>query len=133
MSRRLLPDRGPLSAGAYALMVDHLHSVGALDLFMLLRTDGDRWWSADDVREALRCPRRWAVLHLEDLGEAGLLDTHDDGVRRYAFAPRDDRLAEAADALATAYSTRTREVLQLLLAMPAPELSRSPATRSQRG
>jgi hypothetical protein len=131
MSRRRLSDRGPLSAGAYALMVDHLHSGGALDLFMLLRTDGERWWSADDVREALRCPRRWAVLHLEDLGEAGLLERRGDGARRYAFAPRNERLAAAADALAAAYATRRREVLRLLLATPAPDLPRSPAAHSE--
>jgi hypothetical protein len=60
MSRRRLGHRGPLSPDAHRLMADHLSSAGALDLFMLLRGDPERWWSSTRRREVLRpysrCP-----------------------------------------------------------------------------
>lgn len=103
-------------------MVEHVHSIGALDLLMLMRDDTERWWTVDDVRDALRCPPRWAAVHLEGMREGGLLAANGNSPRRYAFRPRDEPLRTAVDDLAEAYSTRTSDVVKLIFSVPGPEL-----------
>ncbi len=76
----------------------------------------------DDVCDALRCPPRWAAVHLEGMQEGGLLDAAGDSPRRYAFRPRDGQLGAAVDDLAEAYSTRTGDVVKLIFSLPGPEL-----------
>jgi DNA-binding IclR family transcriptional regulator len=104
------------------LVAEQVDSIGALDLLMLLRQDKGRWWTADSVCEALRCPRRWAVVHLERMHQDGLLTADGDSPRRYAFRPRDAALGAAADDLADAYTTRTGDVVKLIFSLPGPEL-----------
>ena len=114
--------RGRLSADVRRLIAEQLHSIGALDLLMLMHAEPERWWTVEEVCAALQCPPRWAALHLEDLHDGGLLGAEGNSERRYAFQPRGERIAAAADALADAYVTRRRDVVKFIFAMPSPEL-----------
>jgi DNA-binding IclR family transcriptional regulator len=98
------------------LVYEHVSSIGALDLILLLRGGRQDSWSVDEVSRRLRCPPRWAAQHLEQMRDSGLLDAEDDG--RYAFRPRDARLHAAVDALAQAYAERQRDVVTLILSVP---------------
>ena len=89
---------------------------------MLMREDAERWWTADDVCDALRCPPRWAAVHLEGMREGGLVAANGDTPRRYAFRPHDEPLRTAVDDLAEAYSTRTSDVVKLIFSVPGPPL-----------
>lgn len=117
-----MPRRAGFSGDARRLVVEQVHSIGALDLLVLMREDPGRWWTVDDVCNTLRCPPRWAVVHLEGMQEGGLLEASGDAPRRYAFRPRDGQLGSAVDELAEAYSTRTGDVVKLIFSLPGPEL-----------
>lgn len=105
---------GPLTGDARRLIDDSVHSVGVVDLLLLVRLEPGRWWTADAVAERLPCPVGWAALELEDLHAGGLLEAGD-GEREYRFRPRSARLAEAVDALAEAYAASTPDVRRQIL------------------
>jgi len=109
---------GPPSAAARRLIAETIRSVGALDLLLMLRNDPDRWWTARELSDALRCPTGWAERELEHLREGNLLASAaaGDGEVAYAFRSAGPRLAEAVDALTAAYATNTREVVRLIFA-----------------
>jgi DNA-binding IclR family transcriptional regulator len=96
------------------LIAEHVHSVGALDLLVLLRDDRGRSWTAGEIADALDCPAPWAERELAQLRAGGLVKA--DGEGRYAYRPHSARLAKAMDALARAYATDTREVVRLIFA-----------------
>jgi hypothetical protein len=99
---------------ARRLIAENVDSVGALDLLLLVRGEPERWWSPEEVSDALHCPARWAALQLEALQSGGLLAADGDGGCRYAFRPRSARLTDAVNALAEAYTTHAREVVWLI-------------------
>jgi hypothetical protein len=104
----------PLPGTARRLIDDSVHSVGVLDLLLLLRAQPERWWTPEDVSGALHCPVGWASLELEGLLSSGLVEADPGGQRRYVFRPRSAQLAEAVDALAAAYAAQTPEIVRLI-------------------
>jgi hypothetical protein len=112
-----VPRRVAFSADVRRLVIEHVNSIGALDLLLLLRGGQQEWWTVEDVSRDLRCPPRWAAMQLEQMRHARLLESGDDG--RYAFRPRGARLAVAVKALEEAYTTRKRDVLRLILSVRA--------------
>jgi DNA-binding IclR family transcriptional regulator len=113
--------RRPLPGEARRLINDSVHSVGVLDLLVLLRVEPERWWTPQEVAERLPCPVGWAAQELESLHAGGLLDVDGDEERRYLFRPRSARLADAVDALAEAYAANMPDVVRLILST-APRL-----------
>jgi hypothetical protein len=107
---------GSLTGDARRLIADRLHSVGGLDILLLVRGDPDRWWSAEEIAAALHCPPRWAALQLEELSSGGLLVVGGEAERVYAFRPRSPSLADAVDALARANARHAGDVARLILA-----------------
>jgi len=99
------------------LIADHVHSVGALDLLLLLRDDPDRWWSARDVARTIRCPVAWAERELERLSRGALVAASGDG-DSFAFRPADAALARAVETLSRFYVSHAREIVGLILAVP---------------
>ena len=110
------PQRAPFPADVRRLVIEHVNSIGALDLVLLLCGGQQESWSVEDVSRDLRCPPRWAAMHLEQMRHAGLLEAGHDG--RYAFRPRDARLRAAVEALEEAYATRKGDVVSLILSVP---------------
>jgi hypothetical protein len=98
---------------ARTLIRAHVHSVGALELLLLLRRDPDLGWSAGEICAELRCPPGWPPAELEALARAGLAAA-DDG--RWRFRPASGELERAADALAEAYREAAGEVVRLVFA-----------------
>jgi hypothetical protein len=111
-----VPRRAAFPADVRRLVIEHVNSIGALDLVLLLRGGRQEWWTVEDVSRDLRCPPRWAAMHLEQMRDAGLLEAGDDG--RYAFRPRGARLRAAVEALEEAYATRKGDVVRLILSVP---------------
>jgi len=104
----------PLPGEARRLIDDSVHSVGVLDLLLLVRGDPERWWTPEEISGALHCPVGWASLELERLQSSGLVEADPGGPRRYIFRPRSSRLAGAVDALADAYTAHTHEIVRLI-------------------
>jgi hypothetical protein len=125
-------DRRPPSTDAQRLIDDTVHSVGVLDLLLLVREEPERWWTPDETSEKLHCPVRWAALELEDLRERGLLQGDGEGNRRYRFRPQSTRLARAVDALAEAYEAHTGEVVRLIFTAGSSRRRRGRHSRRSR-
>jgi hypothetical protein len=96
-----------------ALIREHVHSVGELDLLMLMQGQRDRTWSAEEVCAALGAPAAWAIPRLEALRAAGLVDQDADGWRAH---PRTAAQRDTLDVLATLYRTRRRDLVQYVFA-----------------
>jgi hypothetical protein len=99
-------------SNARALIHAHVRSVGVLELLLLLQSDGERRWSAEEICTELRCPPGWPAVELEGLAGAGL--AAGDG-RRWCFSPASDELARAAAALAAAHRSDAREVVRMVV------------------
>ncbi len=95
------------------LIRDHIHSVGELDLLMLLHAQRDRGWMAEEVCAALGAPVAWAMLRLETLQAAGLVGQEADGWRT---RPRTAEQRDTLDDLAVLYRTRRRDLVQYVFA-----------------
>jgi hypothetical protein len=119
----------PLPGAARELIDDSVHSVGVLDLLLLVRGDPERWWALEEVAVALHCPVGWASLELKRLRSSGLVEM--DADRRYSFRPHSARLAGAVDALAEAYSAHTPEIVRLIFSADSPRARAGDRSRAR--
>lgn len=86
---------------------------------MLLHAERDRSWSVDDICEALACPRSWAVIQLDAMASAGLLEFNGTECR---FAPANAELERGTEALQEAYRLQSREVVRFVFSTPGRDL-----------
>jgi hypothetical protein len=108
-----------LPVAVRTLIRRHVHSVGELELLMLLHAERDRWWSMDEICDALGCPRSWAEAQLAAMDDAGLIETAEAHSR---FAPSSSELEHATAALEEAYRLQSREVVRFVFATPGRDL-----------
>jgi DNA-binding IclR family transcriptional regulator len=87
-----------LTRAAERLISQHIDSVGALDLLLLLHEGRDRDWSIQELCRTLRCPDGWAEEQLARLAAIGLVAA-DEGRYRYTrgrqYGPAVDQIARA--------------------------------------
>jgi DNA-binding IclR family transcriptional regulator len=102
-----------LSPAVRTLIRRHVHSVGELELLMLLHAERDRSWSVGDICDALGCPASWATAQLEAMADAGLAQAEGADWR---FAPSNAELEQATSALQEAYRRQSREVVRFVFA-----------------
>jgi hypothetical protein len=94
------------------LLAKHVHSVGELELLLLLEQDRARAWSVDEICRRLRCPQSWAEPRLDAMTRDRLLAA-DGG--RYASAPASSELDEALRALEQSHRTRPQALTALIV------------------
>lgn len=109
----------PLPPAVRTLIRRQVHSVGSLELLMLLHAERDRSWSVEEICDALGCPRAWAETQLAALRHGGLLERGEAGWR---FAPATAELEQATGALQDAYRLHSREVVRFVFATPGRDL-----------
>ncbi|HEY8614875.1 hypothetical protein [Phenylobacterium sp.] len=98
---------------------EHVRSVWALELLLLLRRDPDRCWEPADLVRELRASQSVVQDNLARFDRGGLVRRDDAGC--YAFAPAGPLLAELCDRLEAAYRERPVAVINLI-AKPASPL-----------
>jgi DNA-binding transcriptional ArsR family regulator len=98
---------------------EHVRSVWALELLLLLKSDAERRWSVDELVSALRASHSLVSDNLTALGEAGLVTPDDAGGFRYQ--PAADVLGRLCDDLEAAYRTKPVTVIRWISA-PAERL-----------
>lgn len=101
-----------LPRAARRLLGEHIHSIGELDLLMLLEADRARAWPLDELCDGLRCPRSWAEPRVHAMVAAGLLVEREG---RYACAPSTPELDAALQALALAHRDRPQDLTQVVV------------------
>jgi hypothetical protein len=81
------------------LISDHIDSVGALDLLLLLHGARDRDWSSHELCRTLRCPAPWADEQLRRMIAIGVIAEVSEGRYRYTrageYGPALDEIARA--------------------------------------
>jgi hypothetical protein len=105
-----------------ALIRDHVHSVGELDLLMLLHVQRDRTWSTEELCAALGAPVGWVTLRLQPLQAAGLVTQDGEDWRT---CPQSAPQRDALDSLAGLYRSRRRDLVQYIFAQTPGSSPRS--------
>lgn len=101
-----------------AFVREHVRSVWAVELLLLLRRDRERRWAAADLVRELRASTPLVNDNLQRFERSGLAVREDGDLWRYApAAPVLDQLAERLEA---AYRERPVTVINLIAAPPDP-------------
>jgi hypothetical protein len=103
-----------LSAAVVHFAHSHLHSVEALQVFILCIDHRDRWWDAAGIASALAISQSRARRILDQFVRANLLDIRIRDDVRYRFAPGVEELEGQAQAFADAYHTNPAGVVKLV-------------------
>ncbi|MBJ7411575.1 MAG: hypothetical protein JHD15_14590 [Phenylobacterium sp.] len=97
---------------------EHIRSVWAVELLLLLRRDVERCWAAEDLVRELRASSNLVRDNLARFHTSGLAMQDDDGCWRYA--PASPVLDELAGRLEAAYRERPVSIINLIAAPPDP-------------
>lgn len=95
---------------------EHIGSVWALELLLLMRRDPGREWAADDLVAELRASTALVADNLGRLQRAGLVIATDSG--RFRFAPAAPALEALCAELESAYRQRPVQVINAIAAPP---------------
>jgi hypothetical protein len=103
-------------SSALERLVDHLASVGAVELLLLLRDASPERLELADMCARLRCPDTWAELQLARLHDADLVEgAPGEG---FAYSPAAAGRADAVDELAELWEEDRRAITGRMLASP---------------
>lgn len=116
--RRLRVLSGAVPDEVKRFLAEHVRSVMALELLLVLRADPARTWTAEQLCRELRCGHDWMNRELARLAERGLVTkAEDSGEFRYARNPVE---ADGPMAwLAASYPDRRYSIIQAIYAGPA--------------
>jgi len=102
-----------------SFLLQHVDSVEKLEVLLLVRSQPDRDWTADQIAAELRTDPRSARLRLDDLRGSGLVAAGEAGAR---YLPRTPALARAVEATASAYRTHRVAVVTLIFSRPTERI-----------
>jgi hypothetical protein len=97
---------------------EHIRSVWAVELLLLLRRDAGRCWTPEDLVRELRASSNLVRDNLAAFQKSGLAVEDDGGCWRYA--PAIPVLHDLADRLEAAYRERPVAIINLIAAPPDP-------------
>ena len=98
---------------------EHVRSVWALELLLLLKADDERCWTVDELVAVLRASQTLVADNLAILGRAGLVLQDDKGC--FHYRPAAEALAQLCDELEMAYRAKPVTVIRWISA-PAERL-----------
>jgi len=101
-----------------AFVREHVRSVWAVELLLLLRRDRERSWPAADLVRELRASTPLVNDNLQRFERSGLAMRDDDD--RWRYAPAAPVLDELAGRLEAAYRERPVTVINLIATPPDP-------------
>lgn len=97
---------------------DHLTSVAALEVLLLVYRRSGHALSGDQVAEELRIDPEWACAELSRLTEQGLLEEGDADPAVFRFAPSRPADAGVVDELARRFATHRVSIITLIFSRP---------------
>jgi hypothetical protein len=95
----------------------HVRSVAELDLLLLLRTDPQKEWTAEQLCRELRLDQSWCEATLSRQVSESLLQRTSDRQALYQYRPVAD-LDQAITAVAQAYLLHRVRVIELIYSRP---------------
>lgn len=110
---------------------EHIRSVWALELLLLLRQSPERSWTVAELVRELRGSTGLVIANLQAIQRSALATQDADG--RYRFAPATAALEELCGLLASAYRERPVAIVNLIAQPRDPLQSLAEAFRFKRG
>jgi hypothetical protein len=107
-----------------AFIADHIHSLGQLEILLLLQRNPSKEFDAAEVAGELRIERSWASPRLADLKTRGILISNSAAQPKYRYEPNSPALLRTIDELASIYLSHRVSITTLIFAKP-PEALRS--------
>lgn len=101
-----------------AFVREHMRSVWAVELLLLLKRDPDRQWAAADLVRELRASMPLVSDNLQRFERSGLAVREEDDLWRYA--PALPILDDLASQLERAYRERPVSIINIIAAPPDP-------------
>lgn len=101
-----------------AFVREHVRTVWAVELLLLLKRDPDRRWAAADLVRELRASTPLVNDNLQRFERSGLA-VRDEG-DQWRYAPAMPMLGQLADRLEAAYRERPVAIINLIAAPPDP-------------
>lgn len=92
-------------------IIEHIHSVGQMEVFLLLKENPAREWNPLDVSRELRMPPGVAAARLDSLQALDLLSVRKAHDLFYQYVPRTIERQQLADLVAEAYKKRRVTVI----------------------
>ena len=92
---------------------EHIGSVYALELLVLVKRDRDRSWTAGELVRELRSSATAVTEALSRMARAGLVSQRTGG--RYAFAPASPRHEQLAAEIDKAYNSTRASVVKAII------------------
>jgi hypothetical protein len=105
-----------LSAPVKELLARHIQSVEQLEILLLLQSQPQRTWTADEVYEVIRSSQSSIAARLQTFSAAGFLQEVKGPPPTYRFAPRHENLRSAVEQTASAYQTWRVRVIEAIFA-----------------
>lgn len=103
-------------------IADHIDSVEALEVLLLLRNDPAREWSAEEVSRELYTQTDSAAKRLTELQSINLLVVTDEPNLLYRYSPGTGELDHTVSELAKAYKERRVTVIGLIFSSPSDKI-----------
>lgn len=114
-----------------AFVREHLRSVWAVELLLVLKGDPDRCWPAPDLVRELRASTGLVNDNLQRFERGGLAVREDEGCWR--FRPAAPVLAQLCDRVEAAYRERPVAIINIIAAPRDPLQSLADAFKFRRG
>jgi len=111
-----------ISPEVKSFITQHIDSVVQLEILLLLHARREQAFNADEISRELRVDRAWVEGQLSNLCGRGLLNCSDQTPPLYQYAPRDNKLSAAVDALAREYAQRRVTVISLIFSKPVDKI-----------
>lgn len=99
-------------------LAGHINSVAQLEALLLLRSQRDREWNAEDVSKALYTTPEMVSEQLAELHARGLLARPEDAGTRYQYWPATPELEAQVSRLEELYKDRRVAVITALYSQP---------------
>lgn len=100
------------------LVAEHVDSVIALEVLLLMYRTPDYDWTAAEVAAELRVEEPWTHARLVQLERGGLLCS--DQAKRFRYYPKSLDVNAAVAALASLYQERPLAVISYIYSKPSP-------------
>lgn len=116
-------DEDDLGGDVRRILLEDVDSVEQLEALLLLQSEPDRRWSADEVARRLYVQSGSAARSLLQFQERGYLNSLGSGPETlYFYSPRDAALDTAVRGLARAYRERRVRVISLVFGKPSAKV-----------
>lgn len=97
----------------------NIHSVAQLEILLMLRSDPQRYWTADEITQKLYLQLQMTSQLLSEIVERGLANRADSG---YLYHPANDADRNAIDCLDRMYHERRVTVISEMFSKPKDSL-----------